>query len=41
MFNSIVTKPTRAVREFGTVIRTSLWFVPLAPILPLFLVVAP
>lgn len=41
MFEAIVTKFTNAVRALGAFIRTSPWFIPVAAILALFLVVAP
>jgi len=41
MFETIFTKLTNAIRALGTFIRTSPWFVPVAAILALILVVAP
>ncbi len=41
MFETIVTKLTNAVRTLGTFTRTSPWFIPVAAIVALFLVVAP
>jgi hypothetical protein len=39
MFETIVSKLTNAVRALSTFVRTSPWFIPVAAILALFLVV--
>jgi hypothetical protein len=41
MFETIISKLTTAARALASFISTSPWFVPVAAILALFLVVAP